>query len=528
MAYTIKEVRAALKEGKTTSAQLVKKSVATFEADRKSALPLNAFLEMYEDASEKAAAADKEIAEARKAGRAALDDLFIKKPLLGLPFANKDNISAKGKRLTCASKILEGYVAPYNATVIARLEAAGAIPLGRCNQDEFAMGSSTEYSVYGPTRNPINRAYVSGGSSGGSTAAVAANQALFGIGTETGGSVRLPASYCGVYGLKPTYGVLSRWGVVAYGSSLDQVGILGHSPADIAIPLAAMAGRDWYDDTSADLPGKEALPDLKGFSDGELAKLKIAIPRQFLENKGLDPDVGIVFTETRAWFEGKGAKIDIVDIPVLDAAIASYYVIALSEAASNLSRFDGIRYGRRVDTGDGYDELYVHTRSEGFGPEVRRRIIIGNYVLSEQFSGDTYKKGMTVRARIQREMAKLFETYDIVLCPTCPTAAFRLGEKVDSPLEMYLSDLFTTFVNLARIPSLSIPAGHTHGRDIEAGITRGIGSEFAKAAARGDSDSMPVGIQFAGPMFSELKILRIAQAWENDHPDCGSPVTASL
>lgn len=498
MNYTIIETRNALKSGKITSAQLVQKSIDTFEADKKSALPLNAFLEMYDDAKAKAEAADKEIVAARAAGT--LDSLFAEKPLLGLPFANKDNISAKGKRLTCSSKILQGYVAPYDATVIARLEKAGAIPLGRCNQDEFAMGSSTEYSVYGPTRNPINREYVSGGSSGGSTAAVAANQALFGIGTETGGSVRLPASYCGVYGLKPTYGVLSRWGVVAYGSSLDQVGIMGHTPADIAAPLSAMCGADMYDDTSADLPDKEKLADLKAYAD--LSKLKIAIPKQFLESKGLDADVGKVFDDTRKWFEGKGAKINVVDIPVLDAAIASYYVIALSEAASNLSRFDGIRYGNRIDNGNGYDQLYVDTRSNGFGPEVKRRIIIGNYVLSEQFSGDTYKKGMTVRARIQREMSKLFESYDMVLCPTCPTPAFKLGQKVDDPLAMYLSDLFTTFVNLARIPSLSVPCGKAR-------------------------DNMPVGIQFAGPMFSEAKILEIAQAWENDHPGCGCPLKAN-
>ena len=259
MYYTIDETRAALKSGETTSAALVQSSIDTFNKDKSAPIPLNAFIEMYEDAIEKAAAADKEIATARAAGSAALEDLFAKKPLLGIPFANKDNINSKGHRLTCASKILEGYVAPYNATVIDRLEKAGAIPLGRCNQDEFAMGSSTEYSCYGPTRNPINREFVSGGSSGGSAAAVAANQALFGLGTETGGSVRLPASYCGIYGLKTTYGVLSRWGVVAYGSSLDQVGILGHTPADIAEPLSLMSGVDFYDDTSADLPDADKL-----------------------------------------------------------------------------------------------------------------------------------------------------------------------------------------------------------------------------------------------------------------------------
>ena len=486
-----------LKSGEITSESLVKKSIETFEADKNSALPLNAFLEMYDDAVSLAQAADAEIDAARKEG--SLDALFQKKPLLGLPFANKDNISVRGKSLTCASKILEGYVAPYDATVISRLKAAGAIPLGRCNQDEFAMGSSTEYSIYGPTRNPINREYVSGGSSGGSTAAVAANQAIFALGTETGGSVRLPASYCGVYGLKPTYGVLSRWGVVAYGSSLDQVGIIAHTPQDIAAVLAAASGADFYDDTSAALPESDSLLELRPLSEQEFSQMKIAIPRQFLENKGLSPDVGAVFEKTRKWFEQKGAKIEVVDMPILDAAIASYYVIALSEAASNLSRFDGIRYGSRVDNGKGYDELYVETRSAGFGPEVKRRIIVGNYVLSEQFSGDTYKKGMTVRARIQREMSDLFKNYDLVLCPTCPTPAFKLGQKVDNPLEMYLSDLFTTFVNLARIPSLSVPAG---------------------ASAEG----MPVGIQFVGAMFDEVKILRAAQAWEVEHQGCGTPV----
>ena len=520
--YTIKETSQALKEGKTTSVELVKKSIDTFEKDKNSSLPLNAFIEMYDDALTRAEEADKEISSARADGT--LDALFEKKPLLGLPFAVKDNISVQGKRLTCASKILAGYVAPYNATVIARLKDAGAIPLGRCNQDEFAMGSSTEYSSYGPTRNPINRDYVSGGSSGGSTAAVSANQALFGLGTETGGSVRLPASYCGVYGLKPTYGVLSRWGVVAYGSSLDQVGIIGHTPEDIALPLSVMCGQDMYDDTSCDLPEGKTLSKLEAFTDEEFKALKIAVPKQFLESKGLDSDVAKVFEAVRAWFTQKGAAIDVVDLPILDASIASYYVIALSEAASNLSRFDGIRYGARKDNGEGYDKLYVDTRSEGFGPEVKRRIIIGNYVLSEQFSGSTYKKGMSVRARIQKEVAKLFEAYDLILCPTCPTPSFKLGQKVDDPLEMYLSDLFTTFVNLARIPSLSVPCGHTHGEGVEAGITKGKGGEFIKAAQTGHSDSMPVGIQFAGAMFSEKKILRIAQSWEIEHAGCGCPL----
>ena len=248
------------------------------------------------------------------------------------------------------------------------------------------------------------------------------------------------------------------------------------------------------------MPDGKSLNKLEALSDAEFKALKIAIPKQFLKTEGADPDVVKCFEETRKWFTDKGATVEEVDLPILDASIAAYYVIALSEAASNLSRFDGIRYGRRVDDGQGYDELYVKTRSEGFGPEVKRRIVIGNYVLSEQFSGDTYKKGMTVRARIQREVAAVFEKYDIILCPTCPTAAFKLGAKVDSPLEMYLSDLYTTFVNLARIPSINVPAGRT------------------------SADNMPIGMQFAGAMFSEKKILQLAQNWENDHAGCGIAV----
>ncbi|WP_149555007.1 Asp-tRNA(Asn)/Glu-tRNA(Gln) amidotransferase subunit GatA [Treponema pectinovorum] len=499
MYTTIEETINALKTAKTTSTALVQYSIENFEKDKNSEKPLNAFLEIYDDVLALAGDADKKIQDAIKAGN--VDSLFEKYPLLGIPFANKDNISVKGKKLTCSSKILQGYKAPYNATVINRLKDAGAIPLCRCNQDEFAMGSSTEYSVYGPTRNPINRDYVSGGSSGGSCAAVSANQALFALGTETGGSVRLPASYCGVYGFKPTYGVLSRWGVVAYGSSLDQVGIVAHNPKDIAKSLSVMSGVDFYDDTSANLPNFQELKNLKA---EDVSKLKIAVPKQFDQAKGMDKDVAKVFEDVKSWFLSKGAKIEVVDLPILDASIASYYVIALSEAASNLSRFDGIRYGNRVDEGGGYDKLYIDTRSQGFGEEVKRRIIIGNYVLSEQFSGQTYKKGMSVRARIQREVAKLFESYDLILCPTCPTPSFKLGEKVDDPLAMYLSDLFTTFVNLARIPSISVPAGFT--------------------SKESSSPLMPVGIQFIGKMFDELKVLQTAQAWEEEHKGCGIPV----
>ncbi|MBQ4554961.1 MAG: Asp-tRNA(Asn)/Glu-tRNA(Gln) amidotransferase subunit GatA [Spirochaetaceae bacterium] len=497
---TVLESRKALIEGKITALELVNKTISEFEKDKESALPLNAFLEIYKNVVKMAESADAEIAAAREKGE--VEKLFEEKPLLGIPFAVKDNISVKGEHLTCASKILAGYTAPYNATVISRLEAAGAIPVGRCNQDEFAMGSSTEYSAYGATRNPVNREYVSGGSSGGSAAAVASGQAMFALGTETGGSVRLPASYCGVYGLKTTYGVLSRWGVVAFGSSLDQVGLFGKTPSDIALPLSVMSGVDFYDDTSVDFPAKEelkaeTLSGLKPYTDFD--KLKIAIPKQFMQNEGMDSEVLKVFEDTKNWFISKGAKVDIVDLPILDISIAAYYVIALSEAASNLSRFDGIRYGSRQDPGEGYDELYIKTRSEGFGPEVKRRIVIGNYVLSEQFSGDCYKKAMSVRARMQSEISKLYETYDLIISPVCPTAAFKLGQKVDDPMAMYLSDMFTIFVNLSRTCAISVPAG------------------FKSPDAEGTK--LPVGVQFAGPMFSEKKLLNIAEAFEKDHPN---------
>ncbi len=486
---TVLELLIDLKNKKTTSVELVKSIVEAFENDQKSELPLNALLEVYNDVVKIAEQCDLERLEAEKSGT--IDELLNKKPLLGVPFAIKDNISVKSKKLTCASKILEGYVAPYNATVTQRLIDAGAIPIGRCNQDEFAMGSSTEYSCYGPTRNPVNREYVSGGSSGGSAASVAGNLAPFALGTETGGSVRLPASYCGVYGLKPTYGVLSRWGVVAYGSAIDQVGLFGKTPADIALPLSVMAGKDFYDDTSCDLPNSDSLKELTAMTKDELASLKIAIPKQFTETKGLDPEVAEIFENVKNWFTTNGATINIVDLPILDTSIACYYVIALAEAASNLSRFDGIRYGARKDLGEGFDELYVKTRGEGFGPEVQRRIVIGNYVLSEQFSGDCYKKAMSVRARMQKEIAELYKTYDLIICPTCPTASFKLGQKVDNPLEMYLSDMYTIFVNLSRTAAMSIPAGTK-------------------------SNGLPVGIQFAGPMFSEQKLLRLAQSWEEN------------
>lgn len=470
---SLTELKAKLESGELTSLKIVEAYKASYEADEKATKPLKGYIEFYADALDAARKAD----EAR-----ALGD---RRPLLGLPFAVKDNISIRGKACTCGSKILSGYIAPYNSTVAERLIASGAVPMGRTNMDEFAMGSSTEYSCYGPSRNPVNRDLVPGGSSGGSASVVAGAQAPIALGTETGGSVRLPASYCGLYGLKPSYGTLSRYGVVAFGSSLDQVGILAKNVDDIGLVLSVMAGKDEHDDTSADLD----FSALAKLSPADIKGLKVALPKEFMEAKGLDPEIARIFESACEWFRSRGASIETVSIPVLEAAIGCYYVIALSEAASNLSRFDGIRYGLRKDLGQGYDELYVATRSDGFNAEVKRRIIIGNYVLSTHFSGDCYKKGMSVRARIQKDVGEVLKKHDILLCPTSPTTAFPLGSRVDDPLAMYLSDLYTTFVNLARIPSLSVPFGTT-----KAGL--------------------PVGVQICAAHYAEEKILKVAKAWE--------------
>ena len=439
---TFTQLRDKLKNKEFSSLQILRAFKDEYEKDLKHPLPLNGFVEFFEDAEEHAKKADELIAQGVS---------FDEKPLLGLPIAVKDNISMAGKLCTCCSRSLQGYYAPYNATVIDRLLEAGAVLMGRINMDELAMGSSTEFSCYGPSRNPVDRERTPGGSSGGSAAVVAGNQAPFSLGTETGGSVRLPASYCGIYGLKPTYGV------VAFSSSLDQVGLFGKEPDDIALALAVMAGKDEKDETSEEADFSSLLK-LSAYSKEEIASLKIAIPKEFLNTQGLDQEVKQVFDELCAWLTKNGAKLEEVSIPVLEASIPTYYTLAISEAASNLSRIDGIRFGLRKDTGKGNDELYIQTRSEGFGPEVKRRIITGNYVLSKEFSGDCYEKSLNVRAKIAQGVNAVLQKYDFIICPTAPAPAFKLNEKVDDPIAMYLSDLFTTFVNLARIPSLSVLA----------------------------------------------------------------------
>lgn len=478
---TLTKLKKKLENGELTSLRIIQAFREEYEKDKKSELPLNGFLEFFEDAEEAAEQTD----ELRKNGRGK------DKPLLGLPIAVKDNISMKGKLCTCCSNALRNYAAPYNATVIERLLKAGAVLMGRINMDEFAMGSSTEFSCFGASRNPSDRERTPGGSSGGSSAVVAGNQAPFALGTETGGSVRLPAAYCGVYGLKPTYGLLSRFGVTAFSSSLDQVGLFSKEAADIALVLSVLAGKDCRDETSADADYSH-LHILDSYSKEEIHKMKIAVPKEFIETQGLDTEVKKVFEQVCSKLSAAGAVIDEISIPVLKASIPTYYVLAISEAASNLARIDGIRYGKRLDGVQGFEDLYTKTRSTGFGPEVKRRIITGNYVLSSAFSGDCYENSLNVRNRIQNDIEKVFKTYDFIICPTAPAPAFKLGEKIDDPIAMYLSDLFTTFVNLARVPSLSVPAGKTE-------------------------DGLPVGVQLCGKHFSEERILKLAKYLEEDN-----------
>lgn len=474
---SLHELLTELENKRLTSVEIVQAYKASFEADAREKLPLNGFIEFFDDALEKAVEADK----ARSEG--------VKKPLLGLPIAIKDNISVKGKLCTCCSKILEGYIAPYHATVTERLLDAGAVLLGRTNMDEFAMGASTEFSCYGPSRNPYDRSKTPGGSSGGSAAVVAGDQAPAALGTETGGSVRLPAAYCGLFGLKPTYGLFSRYGVTAYSSTVDQVGIFTRTVADMALLTAVLAGKDPHDLTSAAVDFSH-FAELQPYLKEDVSKMKFLLFKEFVEADGVSPAMKEAFEQMIARIRATGAVIETVSFPMLKVTGAEYSALTFPDAASNLSRFDGIRYGARIDEGKGYDDLYIKTRSEKIGVEAKRRILIGNYILTQEFAGDIYQVGQKFQFLFEQKIAELMNRYDIILCPTSPTTAFKLGEKVQDPKAMYLSDLFTNFANIAKIPSLSVPVG--------------ISSQ----------DGMPIGMQFASGQFCEEKILRLALAWE--------------
>jgi aspartyl-tRNA(Asn)/glutamyl-tRNA(Gln) amidotransferase subunit A len=428
------------------------------------------------DALAQADAADKELS---KGGRTA-------RCLLGVPIAVKDVLAVKNQPLNCGSKILGQYISPYDATAIEKLKAAGAIIFGRLNMDEFAMGSSTETSAFGVTRNPWDTTRIPGGSSGGSAAAVAADECIASLGTDTGGSIRQPAALCGCVGLKPTYGRISRYGLTAFASSLDQIGPFTKDVCDAATLLGVMSGVDPRDSTSV----PEVVPDYAAALDGNIKGLKLGLPKEYMIG-GLDPEVKAAVDAAVKQYEKLGAEIVEISLPHTDYAVATYYIVATAEASANLARFDGIRYGLRVDGADP-TELYSRTRGTGFGAEVKRRIILGTYVLSSGYYDAYYLRAQKVRTLIRNDFLKAFEQVDAIVTPTSPTAAFKIGEKSDDPLQMYLSDIFTISCNLAGICGVSIPCGFTK------------------------SPKLPIGLQLLGKPFGEETLLKIAHAYEQN------------
>ncbi|MFM8540440.1 MAG: Asp-tRNA(Asn)/Glu-tRNA(Gln) amidotransferase subunit GatA [Nitrospira sp.] len=406
-------------------------------------------------------------------------------PLMGMPVAIKDNICTEGVATTCASRMLGKFIPPYDATVIARLRGQGYLLLGKTNLDEFAMGSSTENSAFGPSRNPWNVACVPGGSSGGSAAAVAADECVAALGSDTGGSIRQPAAFCGVVGLKPTYGRVSRFGLVAFASSLDQIGPITKDVTDAAILLNVIAGHDPLDSTSANLP----VPDYtRAFKKKDLKKLTVGVPKEFFA-EGLDPDVKQAVEAAIDELKNLGGTIKEIALPMTDYAVAIYYLIATAEASSNLARFDGVKYGLRAKQSHDLMDMYMKSRQEGFGPEVKRRIMLGTYALSAGYYDAYYGKAQAARAMTKKDFDEAFAVVDLIVTPVTPTPAFKLGEKSEDPLQMYLSDIFTISVNLAGLPAISIPCG------------------FSKMG-------LPIGLQLIGRPFEEETILRAAHAYE--------------
>jgi len=419
-------------------------------------------------------------------------------PALGfVPVAVKDNICVRGLQASCGSAILGGYRPPYNATVIERLRDAGAIIVGKTNCDEFAMGSSNENSAYGPVRNPWDTMRVPGGSSGGSAAAVAARIVPVALGSDTGGSVRQPASLCGVVGVKPTYGRVSRYGLVAFGSSLDQIGIFATNTADAALTLSIIAGRDPRDATTADV----AVPDYVSALTGDMRGARVGVPRE-LFGEGLDADVRESVEAAIETYRALGAEVVDVELPHAKYAIAVYYIIATAEASSNLARYDGVRYGFRAEESRTLREMYRRTREEGFGTEVKRRIMLGTYVLSSGYYDAYYLKAQKVRALLKQDFARAFERCDAIITPTSPTTAFLLGEKTDDPLAMYLNDIYTVTANLAGIPGLSIPCGLSKTK-------------------------LPIGLQLLGSHWSESTLFRFAHAYEQAQPFAARPAVSA-
>lgn len=413
-----------------------------------------------------------------------IDDGILTGPLAGVPVAIKDNMCTKGLRTTCSSKILDNFIPTYTAEAVLNLEKAGAVILGKTNMDEFAMGSTTETSAYGVTRNPHNPEHVPGGSSGGSCAAVAAEECFYALGSDTGGSIRQPSSFCGVTGIKPTYGTVSRYGLIAYGSSLDQIGPVAKDVTDCAAVLEVIASYDPKDSTSVkreDYHFTDALID-------DVRGMRIGIPKDYL-GEGLDPEVKEAIQKAAKVLENKGAIVEDFDLGLVEYAIPAYYTIASAEASSNLSRFDGVKYGHRAKEYEGLHDMYKKSRSEGFGPEVKRRIMLGSFVLSSGYYDAYYLKALRTKALIKKEFDKAFEKYDVIMGPAAPTAAPKLGESLADPMKMYLGDIYTISANLAGLPGMSVPCGK-------------------------DSRGLPVGVQFLGDCFKEKNIIRAGYSYE--------------
>ena len=445
---------------------------------------VHAYLDLYKkDALQRAKEVEKGIMDGTYTG-----------PLAGVPIAVKDNICVMGKKTTCASKILENFVPQYNAEVIDRLEKAGMIVIGKTNMDEFAMGSTTETSAYGVTRNPWDLERVPGGSSGGSCAAVAAGETFMALGSDTGGSIRQPSSFCGVTGIKPTYGTVSRYGLIAYASSLDQIGPVGKNVADCAALLEVIAGHDPKDSTSLD---RKDLGFSKSIEEKKLLGMKFGVPKEFLA-KGLDPEVKDACMNTLKVLTEQGAIVEFFSVETMEYMIPAYYIIASAEASSNLERFDGVKYGFRAAEYEGLHDMYKKTRTAGFGEEVKRRIMLGSFVLSSGYYDAYYLKALRTKALIKKEFDQAFGKYDVLLAPASPFTAPKIGESLKDPLAMYLGDIYTVAVNLCGLPGITVPCGK-------------------------DSKGLPIGIQMIGDCFMEKKILRAAHAYETSRGSFAVP-----
>ncbi len=470
---TVHELREKIEKGELSVTQITQAYINNIKEKEGD---IQAFITILEDEALKKA---EELDEKIKNGE-------IKAKYAGIPIGIKDNICTKGIRTTCASKMLENFVSPYNATVVEKINEQELINLGKLNMDEFAMGGSTEYSAFKKTRNPWNLNAVPGGSSGGSAAAVASKMVPWALGSDTGGSIRQPASFCGVVGLKPTYGLVSRYGLVAFASSLDQIGPITKDVEDAAILLNIITGHDEKDTTSENKEKIDYTLSLKN----DIKGMKIGVPKEYF-SEGINQEVKEKLQEAIEKYRKLGAQVEEFSLDIADYALATYYIIACAEASSNLGRFDGIRYGYRAKKYTNLKELYKNSRSEAFGPEVKRRIILGTYVLSSGYYDAYYKKAQQVRTLVKREFEKAFEKYDILLTPTAPNVAFKIGEKSNNPLEMYLADICTVPVNIAGLPGISIPCGL-------------------------NSEGMPIGMQLIGPKFGEEKILNAAYTYEQN------------